>query len=305
MLGFAWGATFVPWFFPAATLYLAGATTYAIARYDESRRRLHLELEVRTASALQRQFFPPLTAQHAHYELAAYYYPAEAVGGDWYAHRVLGERYLHLHLGDVTGHGTSAALLASFATGALDMAYAAIAPTAADGGAFLMALHDKLNGILVGMGRGMSLMTLVSVAIDLETGEAFCVNAGHRPVLVVDGARKPVRAPTRSNANILGYLPHWDGAGPTRFQLDGDEVLLLMSDGLLDVPTSRGVRTTERSVTRLLAGLHDQRPEALRDGLVEALRLNARERYPGYPDDVTFVVVKLSARAAWARRKAA
>jgi serine phosphatase RsbU (regulator of sigma subunit) len=298
---FAWASVFVPWFFPAAALSLASATTYAAQRYSESRRRLHLEHEARTASALQRQFFPPLTAEHERYALAAFYYPAEAVGGDWYAHRLVDGRYLHLHVGDVTGHGTSAALLASFATGALDMAYAAIGPSAGDAGAFLMALHAKLNGILCGMGRGMSLMTLVSVAIDLDTGAAFCLNAGHRPVLVIDGTRRSVRTPTRSNATVLGYLPVWDGTGASRFQLAGDEVLLLMSDGLLDVPTSRGVRTTERSITRLLAGLCDQSPSAMRERMAEELRLGQSERLPGYPDDVTFVVVKLTALAAWAR----
>ena len=58
--------------------------------------------------------------------------PAHTVGGDWFTYAIHQDRWLHVHIGDVTGHGTAAALLAALSvagppSGYVDRSAAAVA----------------------------------------------------------------------------------------------------------------------------------------------------------------------------------
>ena len=81
---------------------------------------------------------------------------------------------------DVTGHGTPAALVASFAKGATDMIYADWSKRGA-GHPPLRLVHENLNDMLrSGVGE-LAFMTMFSVTIDLRKHEIFYLNSGHRP----------------------------------------------------------------------------------------------------------------------------
>jgi serine phosphatase RsbU (regulator of sigma subunit) len=300
LAAFALGATMVPWLFPLAGFAASGLTAYARQRALESKRRNYLENEVATASALQQQFFPPPNCREARFDLAAYYVPADAVGGDWYSYRILNGRYLHMHLGDVTGHGTPAALLASFAKGATDMFY----DDHPQGDVSLAELHRSLNKIFMRESGEMMLMTLFSIAIDLETGACQYLNSGHKPAFVLTADGRAIHVLTRAGSTILGHDELPPNLEVTRsLTLAGNETILIMSDGLVDVPNSFGIKTNERTMRKMMKSLTGHTAEQARDVIVRQLGLETSRRGREVPDDITFMVTRL--RLQMARKRAA
>lgn len=290
LLAFTFAGTIVPWLFPLVGLAGASFTTYAVQRYLESKRRVFLEMEMETASALQQNFFPAPDAVHPAFELAAWYHPAEMVGGDWYSYRVYRDRWIHIDLGDVTGHGTGAALLASFAKGATDAIYADHDTRGAET-VSLLTLHRNLNELLAKSGQ-LKYMTLWSMAIDIETGMCLSLNSGHRPAILVGPERKPRSIVGRISSNILGHATLPEKLDVMRTQLNGNETLLALSDGLLDVPSSFGVKTTNKSLGELLDKAPDKEVTAVRRHMLKKLAL-VDTKGKSFMDDVTFVIIRL------------
>lgn len=304
---FAYAGVTVPWLFPLVAFVGTGLTEYARQRSLEARRKDFLESEVATASALQQQFFPNPNCREGRFDLAAYYRPADAVGGDWYSYRLLEGRWLHVHLGDVTGHGTPAALLASFAKGATDMFYDDAARRGMPAGEIsLAALHRSLNTIFLRDSGEYMLMTMFSMAIDLETGACAFLNSGHKPGFVLSGDARSIQVLTRSDSTILGHADLSPDMDVSRnVVLGGSETILILSDGLMDVPTSLGIKTNERTIRKLMKTLAGMSADQARERIVEDLALEGGRKGREVPDDVTFVVVRLKLGLAGKREGAA
>lgn len=289
---FSFASLVVPWFFPLCHFAGSALTSYGAQRFRESRVRMYLEMEMATAAALQKNYFPSPDCSTDKYEIATFYHSADAVGGDWYTYYVYNNDFLYVHIGDVTGHGTSAALLASYAKGATDMVRHEYGKTNAD---FipLEVIHTSLNNILSQADSCSGLMTMISVMINLKTGASFCLNSGHRPVLVNRVNEEKVESITSRTPYILGFreFPSEVVAG-SKILADQD-VLLLYSDGLLDVPVSRGIRCNEKILKKVLFENGNKSVQEIRSVL--AATFNVVKNRPSDPfiDDVTFIVVRL------------
>ncbi len=282
--------TYLGWVIPAAMPVIGGMVpalaTYAYRRHQDSQRHMRLQLDVATAATLQRHFFPPPLVESERYELAAYYHPAEAIGGDWFAYYA-DRDHLTVHIGDVTGHGTPAALVASFAKGATDMIHADYAKRGA-GHPPLRQVHENLNDMIrAGIGE-LAFMTMFSVSIDLTKGEVHYLNSGHRPGLLVSATQKGVSMFTPNESTILGLAPLKPGKART-LPLAADATLLLLSDGLIDVPKALGVHVSE---SRLRGQLTTGTAATMRERILKDSGLQDAAAST-FVDDVTFIVLKI------------
>jgi phosphoserine phosphatase RsbU/P len=251
-------------------------------------------MEMATAAALQKNYFPAPDFLGSSYDIATFYHSADAVGGDWYTYYLYNNDYLYVHIGDVTGHGTSAALLASYAKGATDMIRheytkknATFIP--------LEVIHTNLNSVLSMAEDCAALMTMISVMINLKTGECFCLNSGHRPVLVTDHSESQnnVVSITSKTPFILGFREFPTAVMAGKKILQEKDILLLYSDGLIDVPVSRGIRCNERILKKLLADNHEKTAGELRQLIASTLNIAKTKPTDHFIDDVTFIVVRL------------
>ena len=187
-----------------------------------------LEAEEREiAVGLQRALLPlRLVVDRPDIVLAALYEAgsdALEVGGDWYDAFELPDGRIAVTVGDVVGHGLSAAA----AMGQLRTALAALAEHA-DGPAELL---NRLDGFLV-RHRTTDFATLCYAVIDPATGLIEYASAGHLPMLIV------------TRAGEVSWLdraqsPPLSGTGnPNRPQgsahLEPGSLLLLYSDGLVE-----------------------------------------------------------------------
>jgi hypothetical protein len=77
----------------------------------QARERERLEQELRIARKIQQAFLPKDLPELAGWQVATYYQPARAVGGDFYDFLVFADGSLAIVIGDVSGKGIPAALL--------------------------------------------------------------------------------------------------------------------------------------------------------------------------------------------------
>ncbi|RFU21105.1 SpoIIE family protein phosphatase [Geodermatophilus marinus] len=228
------------------------------------------EEDNRLASALQRTLLLEELPKVPGVALAARYRPSadDVVGGDWYDLVPLPSGRLAVVLGDVAGHGLAAASVTA------QLRHALRAHLLRDRGP--AAALEGLNQVVAALLPG-ELATAVVVELDPETGRAVLANAGHPPVLHLTGAGAELVRDGRGPA--LGLLDDAEHRAGT-LQLDGDDRLLLYSDGLVE----RRGRTVADGLDALRAAAvtAGREPQQLLDDVLAALD-------PPSTDDVTLV----------------
>ena len=229
----------------------------------------------RVAEALQRTLLPLELPTIAGLELASRYVPAEGteLGGDWYDVFELPESRIAIVVGDVVGHGvTAAAVMAQLRT--------ALRAYAAEGHepAAVVSAVDRLMWQL----GPTAMTTLVYLLLDPVEETLEIVNAGHLPPLLIDPEGEPhfleleraLPLGTSQNETYRSHtIPFAPGAG-----------MVLYTDGLVerrDAPIDVGLE----SLRAIAAGSRD----------VEQLCADALARLlPTAPaDDVAVVAARM------------
>jgi sigma-B regulation protein RsbU (phosphoserine phosphatase) len=209
---------------------------------------------------------------------------ATAVGGDYWTWAELPNGRWFVLIGDVTGHGAPAALLAAVAKGAIDAVRLAKAG-ALDPAALLSVLNRSIHGV----GKSRYLMTAFALVVDAGHQKLTFANAGHEFPYIVQsksGGLELHRLIARGNA--LG------AAADTRYQnatqaLGPGERVLLYTDGVNDTLSTTGEAFGEKRLRRALAASAGQ---PLVD-LTPWLDAQLEDFRSGQPlaDDYTLVVV--------------
>ncbi|NEE04245.1 SpoIIE family protein phosphatase [Phytoactinopolyspora halotolerans] len=198
---------------------------------------------------------------------------ADAVGGDWYDAFELPDGAASVVVGDVMGHGLSAAS----GMGQVRAALRALALADPDPAAVLAGLDRLVEG-----GGSVEMATVVYLVVDPAGGVVRLGDAGHLPLVRIPPAGEielidsgvdttPIGVPEARHSRILQLVP--------------GEILLAFTDGLVE-SRSRGL---EEGVGELLSCLEDQRTaplDTMLDNVVERLRT------PGAADDLTILALR-------------
>src|SRR5690606_1337162 len=148
-----------------------------------------LERQVKVASALQADMWPGVLPAIPGFDCAAAAIPASGVGGDFYDAFALGNGNWGLLLGDVSGKGVPAGLVATAIQGRVATAarHARLEP--AD-------LVLTLNQDVFASTQGQRYATLIYFTLDPAGGRLTLVNAGHPPPVLIgaDGSVQQVEA---------------------------------------------------------------------------------------------------------------
>jgi serine phosphatase RsbU (regulator of sigma subunit) len=260
----------------------AFATQAAIAiesarLYAESAEKARTDRDLRIAADIQRALLPMPTYEGATFDLAAAAAPCRTVGGDFFDYLELGQSSIGFALGDVSGKGPPAALLAAVVQSNF-VAQASISQDPADAMA-------RVNRALLRRAVEGRFATLCFGVVSAE-GELRSCNAGQEPPLVLqrDGVRW-----LSTGGPVLGLLPEADYAYET-VPLSPGDLVLIVSDGITE---ARNVADDEFGRDRLLdvvGGCHGRKPDAVLDLLLSAVRQFAA----GAPqaDDITALVFR-------------
>lgn len=249
---------------------LAGQALSRGRRYDA---------EHQAAVAFQRAALPDALPHVPGLTIAARYRPAvhgATVGGDWYDALPLSDGRVLLVVGDVVGHGTTAAA----AMGRLRTAFQTIVPYSADPGAMLEGISQQIDSI-----PDAFCTTVVSAAIDPRRGTMTWSRAGHPPPLLVSPGRGHVLldAPCLPPLGVSPDQP----ASVHRHPLVAGDVLVLYTDGVVE----RRDESLDQGFRRLgvvAEQLADLEVDELVDALVEAMVPEDEQT-----DDLAVLVVRV------------
>jgi len=281
-----------PWY--ATVEWLTLVTLLADAHQQaelawEVRNHLRISAIVERELMMARQIQHGLVPRYLRFEgldVAIGFEPCRWVGGDYVDAITMMDGRVLLAIADVCGKGLQAALVAS----SLHTIVHATVHTARS----LARLVDNINDYLCNYLPDHSFVTMTCIAIDPWTGEVECVNAGHPPAFAVGphGALRQLQAEQNTALGLLKMPMAAEG-----FALAHDEVLVLYTDGLTELPGEDGQALGEDRLAAGLSSLVATHPTAsvhtTRHQLTEMLDAFRGQRVAA--DDCTFLIARRTA----------
>ena len=264
----------------------AGLAIHAARVASQLTRRANLERDLSVARQIQRSLLPPHVPQVVGLDFAVHYEPAYQIGGDFYDFIWHDPSHLGIAVGDVAGKAISAALYMARLTSEL-RSRAAIARTPA-------RLLRRVNQEMAQLGDDGMFATLVYCIYDLDNRSLVFTNAGHCVPLLRRGDRVfPLQA-ERAHTPPLGVVPELE-AGEARVQLHSGDMLIMVSDGIIE---SRDARGNEYGLSRLSRRIRTARGSA--DDVVKAILadIDSHAGDQSQGDDMTIVAMAIDARRA-------
>lgn len=226
---------------------------------------------LRVAETLQRSLLPESIPTLENWLLSAHYEPAagDNVGGDWYDAFELRDGRLIVLIGDVAGHGiTAAGTMAALRNALRAQLFAGATPAEA---------LNQLNDFCVHMMPG-AFATVIAARVDLGSGHVEAASAGHLMPYLTNWAAIAVPAPIRLSPPIgirgLTYAP-------STFIVEPGHGLVLFSDGLVE----RRGEAIDDSLDRL-AEILGRSGDASASGIWTAMAS------PNTDDDVTIITLR-------------
>ncbi|MEX0716517.1 MAG: GAF domain-containing SpoIIE family protein phosphatase [Planctomycetaceae bacterium] len=258
------------------------ATALERAELVESARRAHeLRISVEMGRSIQAAFLPDRLPDIPGYEVAAWWKPAEAVGGDYYDLLELPDGRLGLVVADVSGHGVGASLIMASVRAMLHvMARASSDP------AETVSLLSRSIAADLHEGR---FITFLMVALDPVNHRLEYANAGHGPALHFCRETRRFRS-LASTAMPIGFAddPHVPAGTP--LEMRPGDLLLLATDGAIELRDVNEKMFGRERLERLIADNCTLPAAKLMDVLRETIMRFDPHDDP--PDDVTLLLVE-------------
>ena len=251
---------------------------------EEIQSRKELEASLNIAREVQRRFMPSQMPHIPGYEAATWWFPNEAVGGDYCDVIPLADGRTAFCIADVCGHGLGPSLLmASVRASLRTLLLRETSP---------QVLLESLGSALVDDFHDGAFVTMVLAMLDPRSHHVRFANAGHAPAILY-------RAKDRSFVELestglpIGVVDPPDcPLGPVLTMHPGD-IVILGTDGIVEAMDQRGTQFgNERLQECILKGAAGPLPELVRN-VGRAVELHYVGDSP--PDDLTLLAVRRNA----------
>jgi serine phosphatase RsbU (regulator of sigma subunit)/predicted ester cyclase len=248
---------------------------------QEISERERIEQEMRVARTIQQASLPKEVPQPEGWQLSPFYQPAREVGGDFYDFFALEEGRVGVVVGDATGKGMPAALVAE-ATSNMLRAVAQALGSYSPG-----EVLSRVNETLLARIPPNMFVTCFYAILEPKSGTLSYANAGHDlPYLHRNSAAEELRA----RGMPLGLMPGM-GYEEKETILEAGESTLFYSDGLVEAHDPKGEMFGFPRLRALIAK-HGE-VGALGDFLMEELYSFVGEGWE-QEDDITLLTLRRS-----------
>ena len=249
---------------------------------QEISERERIEQELRVARTIQQASLPKEVPQPEGWQLSPFYQPAREVGGDFYDFFALEEGRVGVVVGDATGKGMPAALVAE-ATSNMLRAVAQALGSSSPG-----EVLSRVNETLLARIPPNMFVTCFYAVLDPESGTLSYANAGHDlPYLHRRGEAEELRA----RGMPLGLMPGM-GYEEKEIVLDVGEGVFFYSDGLVEAHDPKGEMFGFPRLRELVAEHGEE--GSLEEDLLEELYSFVGEGWE-QEDDITLLTLRRSA----------
>jgi len=251
-----------------------------------ARQLLTINKELELAREVQRSILPHEVPQIQGLEIAARYLPMSSVAGDFYDFVGVDDNHLGVLIADVSGHGLSAALIASM----LQTALAAESAHASDPAQVL----TKLNQAFYGKFRD-HYVTAAYLFVDMEKNTVSYAGSAHPPLL---HCRAKTGEATEYEENGLMLGPFADSTySATTFALERGDRIVLFTDGIVETTDSSGNQFGMESLKKVLESKQDLPASRFADSLLYALSDWSEHAIgTGQKDDITVLAIDFLGR---------
>ncbi len=239
--------------------------------------------DLETAGKIQRAILPqhsPATLASAIYQT---YIPMTLIGGDFYDFHVVDDNRVGILVADVSGHGISAALIASM----IKVAFNSQVHNAMNPALLIAGMNQALSGQL-----NDEFITAAYLCFDFSRKTLHFSSAGNPyPVILRASANKPEELKVQGVP--IGIAQHAFYAEASVNIAPGDRILLY-TDGLVEIFSQRGELYGKN---RLLSAFTEKRSlsqEKLATFLLDNVtRWSGKKENASFDDDITFILVDL------------
>jgi serine phosphatase RsbU (regulator of sigma subunit) len=247
---------------------------------DVARTR-ELEFSLDAARNVQTGFLPDQLPVIPGYELAAWWEPAQGVGGDYYDVVRLPDGRLAIAVADVSGHGLAPSLIMASTRAMLHV----LARTCSDPARILTLLAETIHPDL----RQGRFITFLLGALDLARHELTFVNAGHGPVIYYRRQTGETRL-LEPTGLPLGILPGQYHESQQPLAVHPGDLMVFATDGVVEVRNSSGAMFGRKRLELLL----QQHERLSATEMIALLRQELMTFYdrPHPDDDITLLVLE-------------
>ncbi|MGE0443803.1 MAG: SpoIIE family protein phosphatase [Vicinamibacterales bacterium] len=249
--------------------------------YQQAIEKAQIDRELAVASHIQRALLPEGRRSGPFFETVGASIPTRVIGGDFFEYQELPGGAFGFGIGDITGKGAPAALLAALVQGIL----AAQALTAAQPDEVMATL----NRVLVSRPLESRFVTLFLGALSPDGRLVYC-NAGQTPprLVTADGVSRLEAGGTLVGA--FGAAAYERG----EVRLADGDTLVLVSDGVTEAMNAAGEQFGEDGVDAVAGDARGRAPQDLLRALLDAVAgfVGGATQH----DDLTAVVVRFRRR---------
>ena len=251
--------------------------TTRMARYKE---------ELAIARRVQRSLLPEKLEHNKCFDLAVYSESTDEVGGDYYDSYKINDHQFVLIIGDVAGHGTSAA----FTMSQLKGVFHSLVPLGFPAKEFVVRVNEALSKCL---GKA-AFLTLTYLIVDTRKREVKFVRAGHCPTLYY----------RKKDENFLNFENKGMGIGILRNNefaqhLDENEVkyktgdlIVLYTDGVVECKNEGQEEFGVDRLQEIIKKVAGRNVMEVQDAILQELAIFSGKT--NVSDDLTVMVIKFN-----------
>jgi sigma-B regulation protein RsbU (phosphoserine phosphatase) len=247
-------------------------------------KQAELEAELQSAARFVESLLPAEGSPHSGISVAWQFIPSSALGGDLFGISRSGQDDLCLYMLDASGHGVSAALRAASMSTFLHPGTLTQLVGSTEPGAVLTVANRRFPLTPDG-----DYFTLWCGRLHVPSRRLTFASAGHAGAMVsrAGGASEWLSSP----AFPLGFDPS-AAFEAQRIDLEARDRLLLMSDGVYEVPSPDGDHWGRaKLLDAITSGRGLELPACLLVCIEEARRWRGQ---PDFPDDVALIGIEIS-----------
>jgi sigma-B regulation protein RsbU (phosphoserine phosphatase) len=249
----------------------------------EHRRMSH---SLNLAKEVQQSLLPRTTPQFAGLDIAGKSMYCDETGGDYFDYHELNEKKhkkLGVAIGDVSGHGISAALL-------MATVRAALRQRVCLGGSLKDIISDVNRQLASDVEDSGQFMGLFYLVVDPTNRNVKWVRAGHPPAILYD-LETDLYEELNGSGLVLGVDPGQKYAENEKRSLKNSQIIVLATDGILEARNSAGDMFGKESIVNVIRQNKAFTAKQILNAVFDNLQ---RFRHKAQlEDDMTLVVIKL------------